>query len=272
MKTRAARAGAAEDGAGVRVLARGLAILQAFEPDNAWRSNAELSARAGIPKPTVSRITAYLTSSGYLLYSPERAQYKLGASILTLGYLAASSRDLTAQARPLMQQLADEQNGSIVLASQDGLSMICHEVCHGRGMLFTLRVHSGSRLNLPRSALGRAMIGAMEERERHELLQAVAQANPHHWPALEPAIQAGVQQMQTHRYCVASGSLEAGTNGIAVTIDTPEQPHAYALGFAVPANQISPEQLETTIAPRLLEIKRQLEEALTHAPMETESA
>lgn len=251
-----------EGGASVRVLARGLAILQAFEPDNAWRSNAELSAITGIPKPTVSRITANLTSSGYLVYSPEKAQYKVGAAALALGYLAASSRDLKMQARPLMQQLADQQNGSIVLASPDGLSMVCHEVCHGRGMLFTLRVHPGSRLNLPRSALGRALIGAMGESERSRLLAAAAQADPGHWPALEREIQAGILQMKAHRYCTASGTLETGTNGIAVVIDTPEQAHAYALGFAVPAYQVTVERLEAEVAPRLLEIKHALESDL----------
>lgn len=249
-------------GTGVRVLARGLTILHAFEPDNAWRSNAELSALTNVPKPTVSRITATLTDAGYLIYSPEKAQYKLGPAVLALGYLAASICELTMQARPLMQELADEQNGSIVLASIDGLSMVCQEVCHGRGMLFALRVHPGSRLSLSRSALGRALIGAMAEQERSKLLAAIAQAHPEHWQTLEPEIQASVRQMQMHNYCIASGTLETGTNGIAVVIDTPEQRHAYALGFAVPANQVTGEYLASTVAPRLLEIKRRLEHDL----------
>lgn len=251
--------GADGSGTGVRVLARGLAILQAFEPDNAWRSNTELAARTGVPKPTVSRITAHLTASGYLIYSPEKAQYKLGTSVLALGYLAASACELTTQARPLMQQLADDHSGSIVLASQDGLRMVCREVCHGRGMLFGLRVHPGSRLSLSRSALGRAVIGAMNETERAKLLAAIAHAHPEHWERLEPEIQAAVRQMQAHDYCIAIGTVETGTNGIAVVIDMPDRPHAYALGFAVPANQVTAEHLAAAIAPRLLEIKHRLE-------------
>lgn len=259
--------GADRGGAGVRVLARGLAILQAFEPDNAWRSNAELATMTGVPKPTVSRITAHLTASGYLIYSPEKAQYKLGASVLALGYLAASIGELTTQARPLMQELADDHNGSIVLASLDGLSMVCQEVCHGRGMLFALRVHPGSRLSLSRSALGRAVIGAMSGKERSKLLGAIAQAHPEHWPGLEPAIQASVREMQAHDYCIATGTLETGTNGIAVVIDMPDRPHAYALGFAVPANQVTAEHLSEAIAPRLLEIKHRLERDVARRSM-----
>lgn len=248
----------------VRVLARGLAILRAFEPENSWRSNADLSSIAKVPKPTVSRITASLTALGYLIYSPNNAQYKLSTSVLTLGYLATSLSELTVRARPLMQQLADEQNGSIVLASLDGMSMVCHEVCHGRGMLFTLRVHPGSRLSLPRSALGRALIGAMTEQERERILAAIARRAPRHWQTLEPEIKLGVQQMEQHDYCIASGTLEPGTNGIAVVIDTPQQRHAYTLGFAVPAHQVTEEHLASVVAPRLLEIKRALERDLVN--------
>src|SRR5690606_34545993 len=192
--------------------------------------------------------------------SSEKAQYRLGATVLALGYLAASVCELATQARPLMQELADELNGSIVLASMDGLSMVCQQVCHGRSMPFALRVHPGSRLSLSRSALGRAIIGAMNEAERSKLLSVIAEARAKYWHILEPEIKASIGEMQAHNYCVASGTLEAGTNGIAVVIDTPERPHAFALGFAVPANQVTAEYLATAVAPRLFEIKRQLEE------------
>lgn len=250
--------------ANVRVLERGLAILRAFEPDNPWLSNSELSAITDIPKPTVSRITANLTASTHLIYSSEKAQYKLGTAVLTLGYLAASVSELTMRAKPLMQQLADEQKGSVVLASLNGLSMICHEVCHGHDTLFALRVHPGSRLNLSRSALGRALIGAMDTPERDELLSTMQQADPDHWDALEPEFHASIEQMQTYNYCVASGTLETGTNGIAVVIDSPEQAHAYSMGFAVPAHQVNAEHLTTIVAPQLLEIKHKLEHDLLH--------
>jgi len=246
----------------VRVLARGLAILQAFEPDNAWRSNADLSELTGIPKPTVSRLTANLTDSGYLIYSQEKAQYRMGAPVLALGYLAVSTRDIKVRARPLMQELADRHSASIVLASQDGLSMVCHEVCHNRDMLFTLRVRPGSRLKLSRSALGRALIGALPPAEREQFLATLAADEAQHWPALRQELEEATAQMQAKGYCTASGTLESGTNGIAVVIDAPGQPHAYAIGCAVPAYQFPVERLEAEVGPRILEIKRILEQEL----------
>jgi DNA-binding IclR family transcriptional regulator len=252
----------ADSAGNVRVLARGLAILQAFEPDNSWLSNANLALLTGIPKPTVSRITANLTASGYLTYSAEKAQYKLGAPVLALGYLAVSTRDLKIVARPLMQKLADEHNASIVLASPDGLSMVCHEVCHSRNMLFTLRVRPGSRLKLSQSALGRAFISAMNESERSKFMAALAEAEPDHWSVLKQELEAAIRQMRDHQYCTASGTLENGTNGIAVVIDMPGQPHAYAIGCAVPEYLFPVERLEAEVAPQLLQLKHSLERDL----------
>ena len=90
----------------VRVLARGLTILLAFEPDNDWLSNSEIATLTGLPKPTVSRLTANLLEAEYLQYSAERAAYRLGTAVLALGLIAASHRDFVMLARPLMQQLS----------------------------------------------------------------------------------------------------------------------------------------------------------------------
>ncbi|KAI3590335.1 Transcriptional regulator, IclR family (plasmid) [Cupriavidus sp. U2] len=249
--------------AGVRVLARGLAVLQAFEPDNRWRSNAELAAATRLPKATVSRLTANLTSAGYLNYSAEKAQYRLASSILALGYFAAGNRELRIVAQPLMQELADRHSASIVLASRDGLSMVCQEVCHSRTMLFTLRVRAGSRLGLRQSALGRAQLGVMPPDEREQVIAALAAADPDACLAERDDIGNAIFQMQSRGFCTVLGTLEAGILGAAVTIDLPGQPYAYSLGCAVPAASYSTKRLEDEVATDLLAAKMRLEHELS---------
>lgn len=253
------------------MLARGLAILKAFEPDNVWRTNAELADLTGLPKPTVSRITANLTEAGYLRYAVQKAAYRLGTSILSLGFVAASNRNLVVLARPLMQAFADQHNVSVVLASPDGASMVCNEVVHSRSMLFTLRVRAGSRLLLGQSALGRALIGSMGDAERERFLFKLSQEDPPTWSSLQDQLQGIVSQMKRKQYCVAAGSLEQGTNGVAVVIDTPDQPHSYALGCAAPANALSVESIEGVVAQSLRALKARLETelSLSASSMET---
>lgn len=246
----------------VRVLARGLAILKSFEPANEWRTNAEISVATGLPKPTVSRITANLTETGYLRYSSERAAYRLSISVLTLGFVAASNQDMVVLARPLMQSLADRHQVSVVLAAQDGEAMVCHEVAHSRGMLFTLRVQTGSRLRIGPSALGQALIGSMGDAERDRFLNKLAGADRGRLALLRKQFEAAIVQMSQSGYCVALGTLERGTHGVAIVIDTPDQPHAYALGCAAPANTLDLTRIEEEVAPSLLQIKDRLESEL----------
>ena len=252
----------------VRVLARGLTILSAFEPENGWLTNSELAALTGLPKPTVSRLTSNLLDAGYLEYSAQRAAYRLGMPVLALGFAAATHSDFVVLARPLMQQFADEHRVSVVLASANASSMVCNEVTHGREMLFTLRVRAGSRLRIDRSALGRALVGAMGDAERLAFLEKLRLADPPAWESLSREVPHAVAQMASQGYCVAAGTLEAGTNGVALVIETPEGPHTYALGCAAPSNALALPRLKQEVAPGLLALKARLEAELSAGPSE----
>lgn len=252
----------------VRVLSRGLAILLAFEPNNHWLNNSEIAALTHLPKPTVSRLTANLLEAEYLQYSNRRAAYRLSTAVLALGFIAAAHRDFVVLARPLMQQFANQYQVSVVLASPDASSMVCNEVTHGRDMLFTLRVRAGSSLRMDRSALGRALIGAMSEAERTAFLEKLRVTDPQAWKLLKHEVSAAVSQMASDGYCIAAGTLEAGTNGAAVVVDTPEGPHTYALGCAAPSNSLELPRLEQEVIPGLLRLKARLEGELSNMQAE----
>lgn len=254
----------------VRVLSRGLSILSTFEPRNEWLTNSEISDRTGLPKSTVSRLTANLLNAGYLEYSADRAAYRLDVSVLALGYIAAAHRNFIMEARPLMQAFADEHQVSVVLASPDITSMVCNEVVHGREMVFALRVRAGSRLRIERSALGRALVGAMEDVEQKAFLDKLKTRSTEAWKVLSAEAPEASRQITEHGYCVAAGTLEAGTNGAATVVDTPEGPHTYALGCAAPSNNLDLNRLHREVAPSLLALKAALEAELSQASVTQE--
>jgi len=68
----------------VQGLARGLFVLRAFRPGESALSNAEIAARTGLSRPTISRLTQTLTALGYLAYVPRLGRYTLGAAIASL--------------------------------------------------------------------------------------------------------------------------------------------------------------------------------------------
>ena len=253
----AVQAGADE----VRVLARGLAILKAFAPRNEWLSNQELAEAVALPRPTISRLTSNLLKMGYLEYSAERGLYRLGAAVLTLGFAARSAMGIHVLARPLLQDFADREDTTAVLATREGAAMFCHEVCHGHHMV-ALRVGPGSRLVLPYSAMGRALIGVLPPAGRDELLEQIKHQFPKNWPQLKADLADAVVQMRAKSFCTTIGTLESGVNGAAAVIDWPGAPHIYVIGCAGPAARHPRERIERDLGPRLLAIKAALEDRL----------
>lgn len=243
----------------VRVLARGLSILRAFTPKNAWKSNQEIAAQTALPRPTVSRLTANLTSLGYLEYSAERSAYRLGPSVLALGFAALANVDVRVAARPHMQALADDADLLVTLGMRDGMAMIATEVCHSAHRLISLRLNVGARLPLPKSALGRALTGALPREARERLLAEIRASFPAEWPQLERELAEAVDHYATHGFAFGLSSIERGVNGIAVMLETPCAPHIYAIGCAAPTDLATEARLAREIAPRLLAIKQAIE-------------
>jgi len=249
-------------GGQVRVLARGLSILRAFTPRNEWLSNQEIAARTALPRPTVSRLTANLTGLRYLSYSTTLRKYRLGTSVLALGFGALANVDVRVLARPLLQRLADEEDALTVLASRDAMAMVCNEVCHSSKSLFTLRVNVGSRLVLPYSAMGLALLAAMTTQERDAALRQVSHDFKKHWRELDKLIEAAVEQYRRCGFCTTLQTLESGINGIAVSVDTPGAPHSFTIGLAGPSFRFPAERLESDLGPKLIAIKRDVEQRL----------
>ena len=252
----------AADAAQVRVLARGLSILRAFTPRNEWLSNQEIAAKTSLPRPTVSRLTTNLTGLGYLSYSTASRRYRLGTSVLALGFGALANTDIRVLARPLLQQLADQEDALVVLASPDAMAMVCNEVCHSSKSIFTLRVNVGSRLVLPYSAMGLAILGAMTSQERDEALRQISHNFRKNWRELHKLIEAAVEQFQRCGFCTSLGSLESGINGIGVAVDTSAASHSFSIGLAGPSFRFPAERLESDLGPKLIAIKNDLQKRL----------
>lgn len=246
----------------VRVLARGLTILRAFTPRNDWLSNHEIAAAANLPRPTVSRLAANLADLGYLESSRSRGRYRLGTAVLALGYAAIAHIDILGVARPHLERFAEEEDALVVLATRDGLAMVCNEVCYSRAML-TLRVSVGSRLSLARSAVGGALYGVLPEGEREDLLAQIRARHESDWQEIERVLADARKQMQEKGFFSSIGTLEQGVNGIGVVLELRGAPRKYVLGIAGPAFRFKPRLLEQELGPKLLAVKAQIEREMT---------
>src|SRR5471032_2430743 len=105
-------------------LARGLDILHTFTPRDSQLGNAELAARTGMTKATISRFTYTLTRLGYLRVNRMNNKFHLGSAVLSLGYPLLASLAVRQIARPSMKELADHIRGSVSLGMRDRLNVV----------------------------------------------------------------------------------------------------------------------------------------------------
>lgn len=196
-------------------LARGLAILRAFQLDEQLMGNIEIAETTGLPKSTVSRLTFTLTQLGYLRYREEFGKYELAAGVVGLAYPYLANMALPAIARPLMVELAEKTRTNIGLGVQEGLSILYLEYALGETNL-NRRQRVGFRIPLIRTAIGRACISAMHPQERNRLYEQLREQYPREWSTLHQELNDAVAQVEINGYCIAAGTFQRNTNSVAM--------------------------------------------------------
>lgn len=260
------RAGSETEPGFVTALARGLDVLRAFGPEDDLLGNGDLSERTGIPRSTISRLTHTLTSLGYLRYVARFEKYRLGAGILALGYHRVAASGVREAARPHMQALANAADCAIAMGTADRLSMIYIEVCHGAGPMI-LRLGVGSRVPIALTAMGRAYVAALPEREREIVRQRLRDADPEGWHDTRRALEAAQRQHDDLGFCVAIGAWHQGISsaGVAVPLDGGAQILAFNCGGA--SHRLTRTVLERRLGPALADMAERVRRDLfTAAP------
>jgi DNA-binding IclR family transcriptional regulator len=254
-----------EDRHFVTALARGLDVLACFRTGESTLSNQELAQRCQLPKSTVTRLTMTLTRLGYLIQVPHtgrHGRYRLGTACLALGSALLTRLDVRQIARPLMLELAAATQATVSLGMRDRLSMIYAEHCRSAAAL-TLTMDVGSRIPLATSAIGRAWLAAVPEREREAVMaQLRAAADEPAWPALRQGIAQALEDRQTLGVTCSFGDWQPDINGIARAFDPGSGLPLMAINVGGPSSRLSRDYLLNEARPLLIELVEQLQRAL----------
>ncbi|SLN76367.1 IclR family transcriptional regulator [Oceanibacterium hippocampi] len=243
----------------VTALARGLDILRAFRPGEGPLNNQVLSARTGLPRSTVSRLTSTLTRLGYLTQRGERGAYEPTTAVVALGYTVLANNRLRSLARPMMAELARDADLAVAMGSRDDLAMIYVEICQGRGNL-ALYLDIGSRLPLALTSMGRAYMAALDEAERLPLLDAIRrEADPADWPRIARGIEQAFEDYATAGFCLSAGDWQRDVFAVGVPLRDKPNGRLAALNAGGPRYRVDLDWLRNEIAPRLVALARNVE-------------
>ncbi len=243
-------------------LARGLAILRAFQVDRRLLGNRELAEISGLTRPTVSRLTHTLTQLGYLRYREDIGQYELAAGVVGLAYPYLASQQVPPVARPLMVELALQTSTNVGLGVQEDMSVLYLEYALGEANPNRLQ-RAGFRVPLVRTAMGRACIAGMRPEQRERLFEHMKGYYKREWPALRTQLDAAVTQVQVDGYCIAAGTFNVNTHSVAVPFVTGNDETILAFNSQGHAQRQTPAVMARN-GKRLIEMAREIRRRLAN--------
>lgn len=246
-------------------LARGLTLLRRVASADAPISNRELAELTGIPKPTVSRITATLVGAGFLFQLPDSERFVLTASVLELSNGFLRNFDIRARARPFLTDLAERTSLSVHLGARDRLDMVVIDAIRPRSAILVSRLEVGSRMDLTRTAVGRAYLAVLPEPERAALMAGLQAASGDDWPHIHARLTASLEETRTLGFAIATGEWYADLNAIAAGFIGPSG-ERYAINCGGAAHLCPREWLIEHAAPVLTECVARIVREIGGAP------
>ncbi len=247
-------------------LTRGLDILRCFTANDTTLGNQELLERTGLPKATVSRLTAALVSLGYLHYDTQLGRYSIGPATVSLGYTALSSSAVVHMAGPLMQVLADRSGVATALGTRDGLEMVYLANCRSQSPV-SLRLNVGSRLPIWRTAMGLAYLAEMGADIRADVLNQIAAKEPAQERQIRAAVDDAIESYATRGFVGTYGTWYSYINAVGVAFRPTDGSPLVAITCGGIVDIIPRETCISRIGPDLVETVKNLRARLNGAPV-----
>jgi DNA-binding IclR family transcriptional regulator len=241
----------------VSALARGLALLKTIGMAAAPMGNRDLADTTGIPKATVSRLTATLVGAGYLRQSRDSERFSLGPALLDMSSRYLRHFDLRTVARPHLTELSEFAGASIHVGVRDELDMLVIDSLRPRSALISSRIEVGTRLPIATSAAGRAYLAALPQSEQAVLLEQIRTETGENWPAVEPGLLAGIEEYARLGYCSSFGEWHPHIHALGFALQGPGG-ERYGLSCAGPAYLLPKDVMLSRVAPRLQEIAQRI--------------
>ena len=246
-------------------LERGLRLLCEFSRQDKTLSAPELARRLDIPRSTVFRLLATLERMGFVERADGGRDYRLGMSVLRLGFEYLASLELTEIGRPLLDRLRDEIGYSCNLVVRDGRSIV-YVAKSVTQTAFTSHVNVGTRLPAHATVLGRVLLEDLSLPQLRALypeehLEVFSSNTPKTVVELFDMVQADKER----GFVLQEGFFETSISTVAAPVRDHSGNVVAAMGATIPSPHIDASQLDIIVA-RVRDTAAELSRLLDHAP------
>ena len=229
----------------IESLAKGLAILEAFQPDAPTLTLSELARRTDMSMGSAQRITHTLTTLGYLDKDPHTRAYRVGPRVLRLARSYMQSVDLQRASQLPMQQLAREVGETVNVSVRSGMDIVYVLRIPGQDSIVLPNLWVGSNLPLHFTSMGCAMVAHLPEDERETVVRRITfpfATNARE--VTEAGFRDELQRIRERGYAVNDRDLRPDLRSIAAPIFNHEGHAVAALGVAVSAQRYDLDALQ----------------------------
>jgi IclR family transcriptional regulator, pca regulon regulatory protein len=230
-------------------LARGLAIIEAFEDRPEGVTVADISERTGLSRAAVRRalitlkILGYATSAGSI--------YRLTGRILRVGFSYLSSQPLAILAAPVLEDISNTILESSSLSILDG-DEILYLARSATKRVMGIGLSVGSRLPAYCSSMGRVLLAHLPEEKIHEYLEHVELKPLTTRTITDPIVlQAELRKIRQQGFALVDEELEQGLRSIAVPVSKRDGQVVASINSGMHTSRGSSADMITRILPAL---------------------
>lgn len=163
-----ARIGRDNDGT-VQSLLRALNLLEVLAEDDEGYRLVDLAGRAGLSTSTTHRLLTTLEQKRFVQFDRDESLWHIGVQCFAIGAGFARRRNFTRIALPIMRRLRDATGETVNLGLLDQGDVVFLTQVESREAMRAI-TRPGGRLPLPCTAIGQAILSAMDEREVARIL------------------------------------------------------------------------------------------------------
>jgi IclR family transcriptional regulator, pca regulon regulatory protein len=241
-------------------LARGLAILQAFDARGHALSVSQASIATGIPRAAARRCLYTLEALGFM--TNHLGHYSLRPKVLTLGFSHLSSLPLATAAQPLLNRCRDRLRESCSLGVLDG-SDVFYLARAETIRIMSVSLYVGTRLPAYCTSMGRVLLAHLSDAAL-EVYMSRTQLVPRTSKALTSTaeLRAVLGTVRRLGYAIVDQELELGLRSIAVPVFDRAGCVVASLNAGTSAVRVTLKELTQRLLPELRRSAADLQSAL----------
>jgi IclR family pca regulon transcriptional regulator len=143
----------------VRALAKGLAVIEAFDARTPSMTLSDVARKTGLSRGTARRLLLTLVALGYAGFDGKL--FSLHPRVLNLGFAYLHSQNLWQLAQPYMVELVERVHESCSIAVLDGTEIVYVARVPTAVRIMSINLGIGTRLPAFATSLGRVLLAGL---------------------------------------------------------------------------------------------------------------